>query len=125
VGHRILRTLPIALLAVVALAPAAAAAQGGDTDCPDYPSQAAAQAVLRAVPSDPDELDGDNDGIACESSPAPRDLRPVTATGVVGGTDDLPFTGPSTLLPLAVAAGLLALGGAILWTTRYRSRHAR
>ena len=36
-----------------------------------------AQAVLRADPSDPNQLDRDRDGIACESNPPPRDLVPV------------------------------------------------
>lgn len=46
-------------------------------DCKDYPSQAAAQAVLRADPSDPNRLDPDRDGVACESNRAPFDRTPV------------------------------------------------
>jgi len=38
----------------------------GDLDCADFADQAAAQAALRAGPSDPDRLDADRDGIACE-----------------------------------------------------------
>ena len=35
-------------------------------------------AVLRADPKDPNRLDGsDQDGLACESNPAPKDLVPV------------------------------------------------
>ncbi len=37
-----------------------------DRDCPDFPSQAAAQAALEANPSDAERLDRDDDGIACE-----------------------------------------------------------
>lgn len=49
-----------------------------DQNCSDFPNQAAAQAHLRADPSDPDNLDGnDNDGLACESLPCPCDLNPV------------------------------------------------
>ena len=40
---------------------------GGDLNCSDFGSQAEAQAVLDQDPSDPHGLDGDNDGIACES----------------------------------------------------------
>jgi hypothetical protein len=47
--------------------------QGNAYNCPDLPSQAAAQAVLRADPSDPNGFDTDRDGIACESNPEPRD----------------------------------------------------
>ena len=42
---------------------------GGDLDCVDYPSQAAAQASLRADPSDPNGLDPENNGVACEYTP--------------------------------------------------------
>lgn len=63
----------LALLALLAL-PATAS----NHNCADYESQAAAQEVLRADPSDPNGLDGnDNDGIACESNPAPYDTAPV------------------------------------------------
>jgi len=48
-----------------------------DYDCRDFRSQADAQRVLRADPSDPYRLDGDHDGIACEWNPAPRELTPV------------------------------------------------
>lgn len=43
----------------------------------DYLGQADAQAVLRADPSDPNGLDRDADGIACETNRAPRDTVPV------------------------------------------------
>lgn len=46
-------------------------------DCSDFASQADAQAVLSLDPSDPNELDGDRDGIACPDLPAPRNLAPV------------------------------------------------
>jgi hypothetical protein len=38
-------------------------------DCEDYGSQAEAQAALRQEPNDPNVLDEDNDGIACETYP--------------------------------------------------------
>jgi hypothetical protein len=41
----------------------------------DFRSQADAQAVLRAAPSDPNQLDSDKDGIASESLPASKDLQ--------------------------------------------------
>lgn len=56
-------------------------------DCVDYDSQADAQAALREDPSDPNVLDEDHDGIACEdfdyptSSPRDEDPVPVTDTG--------------------------------------------
>jgi micrococcal nuclease len=42
-------------------------------NCSDFHTQAEAQAVLRADPSDPNLLDSDDDGIACETLPPPRD----------------------------------------------------
>jgi len=35
------------------------------------------QAGLRADPTDPNRLDADKDGIACERNPLPTDLVPV------------------------------------------------
>ncbi|MAG35324.1 MAG: hypothetical protein CL878_03620 [Dehalococcoidia bacterium] len=51
--------------------------QGNAFNCGDFGSQAQAQAVLRADPSDPNRLDNDRDGLACEGLPAPKDLTPV------------------------------------------------
>ncbi|MFF3648328.1 hypothetical protein ACFYXV_06675 [Streptomyces sp. NPDC002181] len=46
-------------------------------DCPDFASQADAQAVLRFAPADPNHLDADRKGIACPDLPAPKDVKPV------------------------------------------------
>ncbi len=51
--------------------------QSNRYNCPDFTSQADAQAVLRADPSDPNRLDGDKDGIACERNPAPYERASV------------------------------------------------
>lgn len=54
--------------------------QGDAYNCSHFVSQADAQAVLRADPSDPNRLDqGGIPGVACESNKAPRDLVPVVA----------------------------------------------
>lgn len=45
--------------------------------CSQYGSQAEAQAVYRAQPEALPRLDGDRDGIACESRPPPYDAVPV------------------------------------------------
>lgn len=55
--------------------------QGNAYDCSDFLSQAEAQAVLRADPSDPNVLDQGRNGIACDSSPPPRDTRRVPRSG--------------------------------------------
>jgi hypothetical protein len=46
-------------------------------DCSNFPSQAEAQAHLRTDPTDPDRIDLDGDGLACENLPGPYDLDPV------------------------------------------------
>jgi endonuclease YncB( thermonuclease family) len=51
--------------------------QGNRYNCPAFASQADAQAVLRADPRDPNALDGDRDGVACETNKGPRDVIPV------------------------------------------------
>jgi hypothetical protein len=43
---------------------------GADLDCVDLATREEAQAVLDADPSDPDGLDGEGDGIACEGLPS-------------------------------------------------------
>lgn len=42
---------------------------GGDLDCSDFSTQSEAQDVLSAGPGDSNGLDGDSDGVACESLP--------------------------------------------------------
>ncbi|CAN5725359.1 hypothetical protein BH20ACT11_BH20ACT11_12910 [soil metagenome] len=50
-------------------APAPSASSGGDLDCSDFSTQQEAQATLDADPSDPNGLDGEGDGVPCESLP--------------------------------------------------------
>ncbi|GAB7189438.1 hypothetical protein NUM3379_01440 [Kineococcus sp. NUM-3379] len=67
------------LVAVGTQMPAGVPAQahhGYDVDCGDFRYQGDAQAHLLAHPGDPDELDSDGDGIACESLPPGRSAPP-------------------------------------------------
>jgi len=68
--HRLL-LLICAAGALLALPSPAAATHGVDVNCPSFGSQGAAQAHLDAHPGDLDGLDGDSDGVACESLPCP------------------------------------------------------
>jgi hypothetical protein len=69
------RSLKIRTLASAAFVAAAAtfaltgvaSAQPGDRDCPDFASQAEAQAALDSAVGDPERLDANGDGVACES----------------------------------------------------------
>jgi len=78
---RILSLLLVAALAgtlsALAILPGGAGAQGGDRDCSDFSTQAAAQAFFLSAggPSqDPHGLDADGDGVACESN-AQADMK--------------------------------------------------
>lgn len=107
-----------------------------DLDCANFATQQEAQANLNANPSDPNNLDADNDGIACEE-PAQTTPEPDPSTPVEQLTQqpeqpvnqqqtgqqqmqNLPDTGgPSVLL---VGAALLMGGGLLgLFTLRRRS----
>lgn len=69
-----------------------AAAPVGDQDCPDFASQAEAQAYFESLggPSvDPDDLDRDKDGLACERDESGGGSAPSlapTRTGSGGGS---------------------------------------
>ncbi len=113
--RRLALALAGAVILLVSLAPVAGAA---DLDCKDFPSQAAAQANLNANPSDPNHLDADHDGKACETFP-----YPASAGAGSGATaSSLPFTGPSGKLPVAGGA-LLALGALTAVAFRRRPQH--
>jgi len=84
--------LSICAAGVLAGLPSSAAANhAGDLDCSAFPSKAAAQAHLAAHPGDPDGLDGDSDGGACETLPCP-------CPGVAA-----PVPAPPAVTPAAVA----------------------
>jgi hypothetical protein len=113
--------LLVAAFVLTLVAAPSAFAQAGDQDCDDFASQAAAQAHLEADPSDPDGLDADDDGVACETFDYDAD------GAAPPGTDDggaLPFTGPGDL-QLPLGAGLLGAGMLLVLGSRYRARHLR
>lgn len=65
-------------LNVLLLASLPATAAASDKDCADFPTQRAAQNFfLRhgGPRRDPDRLDGDDDGVACEDNPCPCSYR--------------------------------------------------
>ena len=69
------RLLPL-LVSGAVLVPAAPALAA---NCPDFASQQAAQAYYNGQQGDPDGLDGDGDGWACESNAAPKASVPKGA----------------------------------------------
>jgi hypothetical protein len=95
-------------LAVAATALAVHPANAADYDCSDFTSQSQAQGVYDSNPSDPNRLDRDGDGIACEtaggsgvSSTAPEGGVETGAGGTAGLESEALFV-----------AGGLALAGA-------------
>lgn len=99
-------------------------------DCDDFSTQFAAQAVLRADPTDPHNLDGkDDNGIACDDNPPPLDLNPIkaaigpaattttlavatTSTTAAAGASNMAQTGAAETAAL-VGLGLVAIGAGL------------
>jgi hypothetical protein len=94
---RLRSTAVAAVLAAGLSLPMVGTADAADRDCPDFAGQAEAQAAFDAVPGDPERLDGDGDGIACEDYAYPA-ARTSTGGSTTGGQ-------VSTVPAGAVAAG--------------------
>ena len=123
---RVRTTAAAAVLAAAMCFPLAGVALAQDLDCPDFQTQPQAQAVYDQNPSDPNGLDQDKDGVACEAlpggvpgsgeGPSPPSGGVETGAGgtAEGGPEDGPGDGPE-LLVLGVAGGaVLAAGGVAL-----------
>ncbi|NIH87487.1 excalibur calcium-binding domain-containing protein [Amycolatopsis granulosa] len=98
-----------------------------DLDCADFATQAQAQAVLDADRRDPNHLDADHDGYACESRFGEKKaagggtqikVKPVGGVATGGGDAGEPGAGP------AVAVGALALVGGGAGTVLLMRRRA-
>lgn len=79
-----------------------------DQNCEDFDSQAAAQQHLRNDPTDPDQLDPDNDGVACSVTSYTNTARDTTPVGQAAVTTTTLATGAVTtttavVLPTTVA----------------------
>lgn len=94
---------------------------GDELSCSDFDAQQDAQAVYDANPDDPHQLDGDGNGIACESLPQAA----VPASQVDGDGGSLPQTGSTGSTLIGVSAGLLALGAAALLIPAWWARRRR
>lgn len=114
-GRGVTAGLVAAIVGAFLLVPSMAIAQ--DLDCADFASQAEAQAHLNADPSDPDGLDADGDGKACEV-PVSEFLGTGSA-GTTGSTGALASTGFEVWMLGAI--GLIGLGGAVMLARRARA----
>lgn len=66
-------------MSLVALSAIPSSAAARDYDCADFSTQAEAEEYL--LPGDPYNLDGDNDGVACEDLPCPCSSSPGEGGG--------------------------------------------
>jgi hypothetical protein len=89
--------LGAALAACLAGASGAAAAQHRDYDCADFATQAEAEEYL--LPGDPYNLDGDDDGIACEDNPCPCSYTAGGGGGGGGGNTTVEAPAPPPAPP--------------------------
>lgn len=109
-----------ALCMALALVLSAPAMAQDDLNCDDFATEADAQAEFDSDPSDPNGLDGDGDGLACEDSGLPaggavaEEEPDDDQYGVSGGQydDEIPATNPNTVSP-AADAPLPETGGPI------------
>jgi Excalibur calcium-binding domain len=99
-----------AVLAVASVLLMPATASAADKDCANFRSQRAAQLFfLRhgGPQEDPDRLDGDNDGVACEDNPCPcyrRKHLPYALTFALAAADSERLAAWSSSTPPAPPA---------------------
>ena len=126
---RVRTAVAVAVLTAGLSYPLAGVALAQDVDCPDFATQAEAQAVFDRDPSDPNRLDADDDGVACEALPGgalgsaengttngDQDAGTAPSGGVEAGAGGTAGDDDSNvLLPVSLAGGaLLAAGGIVL-----------
>jgi len=97
------------VLGVISAGSVVASAQN-TRNCSDFQFQEDAQAVLTANPADPNRLDADHDGVACEALPHRPAVNPAptsttTASDITSPTTSVtapPLTTPVTTPPAVV-----------------------
>ena len=94
---------------------------GGDDvfDCSDFLFRDLGQAILDADPSDPHNLDPDNDGIACEDLPVRGAVDTFPSTGVGVGAETTIGQVARWLMAAFAGIGLAMAGG--IGLLRYRA----
>ena len=110
-------------------------ASAADLNCSDFATQEQAQAVYTQDPSDPNDLDRDNDGIACESSPSggsgvteddtTMGTTPQvsnTPAGAVAAGDGSSVADQSGSLPYVLGGVALTAAGGAAFAARRSSR---
>ncbi|HEV7870078.1 MAG: uncharacterized protein JWR62_2667 [Modestobacter sp.] len=125
-----LRThVAVAVVFAAVTVPMTGTALAADVDCADFPTQAQAQAVLVADPSDPNGLDGNNNGTACEdhafpgapaAAPPVPQVAPLPAGAIAAGDGSADDADP---LPYAVGGLALAAAAGCAVAARRSARH--
>jgi hypothetical protein len=96
----------LALLGPVSLASAQLATPlAADLNCTNFQYQEEAQAVLDATPGDPNNLDSDHDGIACESLPHRPQQNTSTPTAGQPSTTTKTHTAPKSTTKKSTTGG--------------------
>ncbi len=105
-----------------------------DLNCSDFATQEEAQAVYNQDPSDPNGLDRDNDGIACESLASGGTGQAEDGTafggsqvanrpqGAVAAGDGSSATDESSALPYVLGGVALTAAGGAAFAARRSSR---
>ncbi|SFI88511.1 excalibur calcium-binding domain-containing protein [Amycolatopsis sacchari] len=99
--------------------------KAADKDCADFATQAQAQAELNKNPADPNRLDADHDGYACESKfGQPTGQVKVKPSGGVdtGDGTSLPSENDTALVAGGAALAATAGAGAVLLVRRRARR---
>jgi hypothetical protein len=120
--QRILAASGLAVAATVMATAPAVADESNDLDCSDFSSQSQAQNEYNSDPSDPNNLDRDGDGIACETAGGGGVSASAPQGGVrtgAGGTAGLEprRCSPTAASPLLVPSASRSTVGASLPTT--------
>jgi hypothetical protein len=128
-------TAAVVVLCACLSAPLAGTAGAADLDCEDFATRAQAQAVLVADPDDPNRLDADDDGRACEdhvyggvgisatTSPSPTTSQVATRpVGAVAAGDGSTAPDEGSALPYVLGGLAFAGAGAAAVAARRSSR---
>jgi LPXTG-motif cell wall-anchored protein len=114
---RLAKRMFLLSLVAGAVALAVAPVASADTNCGDV-SQSQAQTIYNSDPSDPNNLDANNNGIACESSETSQTTTTeTTQTDTTDTTTTFANTGFEAW-PIAVAGALCLAGGLLLLRRR-------
>jgi hypothetical protein len=119
---RIHRSAAIGVVGAALVVLSAGPASAFDLNCEDFASQAEAQAVYDANPSDPNNLDADDDGQACEEFFGTEGQVATPPVGGVATGDGSTADSDAGVLPFVVGGIALAAAGGAAVAARRNAR---